>query len=99
MVVKPWGWYLTLLDRKRFKVKLLYFKRGGAISKQRHKYRSELWCFIFGFGVWNKKHPVISGRYKIVNPKEWHHYKADKRTLVLEIQFGAACKEEDIERA
>lgn len=34
----------------------------------------------------------------LVNESEWHQFKADKRTLVLEIQFGTLCEESDIER-
>ena len=95
-----------LFKGAHFKVKLLWFKRGGEISLQRHALRDEVWCFLFGEGLmrnYYKKGEDLqiyksSGDYTIVPVGNWHHYKAHKRTLVLEIQTGD-CQEEDIERA
>jgi len=103
---KRWGWMLTLLKGKHFKVKLLYFKEGGSISLQRHKYRDELWLFIFGKGFMQlgEEHYVgildnkLDGHVLNVPQNEWHKYKALTPTLVLEIQYGNKCSERDIER-
>lgn len=104
---RKWGWYLTLSSRKYFKVKLLYFKKYGEISLQRHENRSEQWLFIFGNGLAKRKCPSyfiesmseISGGDTFLIPiGYWHWYKARSRTLVLEIQVGL-CEESDIERA
>lgn len=86
---KRWGWYKTLIKRKGFKVKLLYFEAGKSISRQRHKYRNELWLFIFG----DRK-----GTYWSIPKGVWHIFTAKKPTLVLEIQYGSKCSERDIER-
>jgi mannose-1-phosphate guanylyltransferase / mannose-6-phosphate isomerase len=105
MKLKPWGFYITLLKGRYFKVKLLYFKKGGEISLQKHKRRDELWCFIYGEGTFQNyiKHSKVSyeilkGHSHFVPENNWHHYKARKPTLVLEIQKGL-CSEDDIERA
>lgn len=104
--LKRWGWYLTLLQGTYFKIKLLYFKKGGEISLQQHAWRNETWCFIFGEG-WMRNHfqlphvvkkYMTKGQFWTVPIRNWHHYKADKPTLVLEIQTGK-CEEEDIFRA
>lgn len=98
--LKPWGWYLTLWTGKRFKIKFLYFKRDGEISHQKHKNRDELWCFLFGKGRFhhnNVGYNIGKGEARYINAEDWHHYKAYKRTLVLEVQTGL-CREEDIER-
>lgn len=97
---KRWGWMLTLLKGKRFKVKLLYFKEGGAISKQRHKNRKETWLFIFGKGkmlVNKKTHLAKKGEQFCIPRNAWHKYTAKTASLVLEIQTGY-CSERDIER-
>lgn len=102
---RPWGWYLTLIDQRQFKVKILKFKAGKSCSKQRHKYRSEVWCFLSGLGVFyrdggaNSLYDVRSGDAVPVTRENWHQYTALKPTLVLEIQYGDQCIEEDIERA
>jgi len=47
---RPWGWWLVLLDREHFKVKLLRFNSLGSLSRQYHSHRSELWLFLSGGG-------------------------------------------------
>jgi len=105
---KRWGWMLTLLKGKHFKVKLLYFEQGGSISMQRHQHRRELWLFIFGTGTMlrldgrNNEIEIkgkLDGGYLEVDHTMWHQYKAKKPTLVLEVQYGHKCSERDIERA
>lgn len=105
LVRRKWGLYVVLLSMSNFKVKLLWFKKDGEISLQRHAHRNEVWCFLFGEGLMRNfktkgedlhvyKH---DGDYTIVPVGNWHHYKAHKPTLVLEIQTGE-CREDDIER-
>ena len=102
LVKRKWGWYLTLLDREHFKVKLLWFREGGEISEQKHEYRDESWLFIKGYGILRHKlidnHSVAEGSRFKIKRNEWHHFKAKVRTLVLEIQYGEKCIEEDIIR-
>lgn len=67
---------------------------------QRHFHRSELWCFLTGYGVFRHNENICDapkGGFKNVNVGDWHQYKALSSTLVLEIQTGD-CREEDIER-
>jgi mannose-6-phosphate isomerase-like protein (cupin superfamily) len=96
---KRWGWHLTLLKGKHFKVKLLYFKKGGEISAQRHQKRHELWIWIKGHrhGLFNNL--AVAPPYKEVPLNTWHHYRSSSgRSVVLEIQYGLECREDDIER-
>jgi len=109
MVVKrKWGYYLTLISREHFKVKLLWFRSGDNCSMQRHKYRNEVWCFLYGLGAMLRsvngksgsiemKH-VGGGHCSDVPVDTWHQYRAYRNTLVLEIQYGEKCAEDDIER-
>lgn len=86
---RKWGWYFVLLNRERFKVKILRFKSGGKLSKQYHRKRNELWLFL------NGKH---SGTWRYFPAGAVHTYYAAKATYVLEIQYGECCVEEDIIR-
>ncbi len=95
---RAWGWYLVLLEGENYKLKLLRFKRGGKLSVQKHRFRSELWLFIKGDGAWNGV--TLPGMiWRLAERDEWHFYRATKPTWVIEVQFGRECKESDIQRA
>lgn len=106
-VRRKWGWYWTILDRKHFKVKLLRFNEPPcACSKQYHNFRNELWLFLTGNGRFDQGDSgnvvdylvVDSGDYRMVNMRDWHQFIPYCKSLILEIQFGAKCTEEDIVR-
>lgn len=98
---RKWGFYITLLDRLKFKVKLLRFKRGGECSYQWHKSRNELWLCLSGMGrfVKNGKISLLTkGDWQVVQINDRHRYKAEKATWILELQYGDYCIESDIVR-
>lgn len=102
LVRRKWGYYVTLLDRKRFKVKLLRFRAGSECSMQYHAQRNEVWLFLSGMGEFRglkTRRMVKSCDYAAVRQGAWHQYQAKKKTWVLEIQYGLKCDEEDIVRA
>ena len=47
-VYRPWGWYDTLEEGKRFKVKLIQVDPGATLSLQKHLYRAEHWIVVKG---------------------------------------------------
>ena len=89
LVRRKWGWYLVLLNRRNFKVKLLRFKAYGRLSYQYHYHREELWLFLTG-----KKNGTVMHFKK----RELHTYCPSAATYILEIQFGERCDENDIMR-
>lgn len=95
---RSWGWYLVLLNRNSFKVKLLRFAPNKAMSIQHHLRRNELWLFLRGFGKFNGLF-IESGKWRNILKTEIHTFTAIKPTWVLEIQYGDKCIEEDIIRA
>lgn len=110
LVKRTWGWYWTILNRKHFKVKLLRFWKDKSCSKQFHNFRSELWLFLSGSGqmmTLDRKgfNPKNGDYFEVelndcveIPTKTTHIYTAITPTLVLEIQYGEKCIEEDIVR-
>lgn len=103
MIVKrKWGWYLDLLRRKEFKVKLLRFRAGRSCSMQKHSARSELWLCLGGEGIMDgdpgNSYGVEKGDWALIDTGRWHRFSALRPTWFLEIQFGARCEEDDIVR-
>lgn len=103
---RKWGWYLVIWQWPGIKIKLLYFKSGGTISLQCHRFRSEDWYILSGRGMFElgydqnmlSKHGVVKGGGAFIPVKLWHRFSAGCPTLVLEVQNGY-CHEKDIERA
>lgn len=99
---RKWGQYLTLISGGRFKVKLLRFRGGCACSLQRHTARSELWLCLYGEGIMNgderNSYGITKGNWGLIDTGRWHKFTALRPTMILEIQFGARCEEDDIER-
>jgi len=100
-MVRKWGFYITFLSMKGFKLKLLFFRKGKSCSLQRHNHRSELWLFLSGSGVMENNSSIeglSGGDYEHVPLGNWHRFTANKLTVVLEVQYGEECLESDIER-
>jgi len=45
---RPWGWYQTIEQGDRFKVKHIHVNPGAKLSLQRHWHRSEHWVVVRG---------------------------------------------------
>ena len=48
---RPWGWFQTMDEGRRFKVKRLCVKPGAKLSLQKHWHRSEHWVVVTGTAV------------------------------------------------
>lgn len=101
---RAWGWYATLIRTPWFCVKLLRFKSGGELSMQRHKYRTEIWLFLWGEG-W--RDPVVDVLNSYAGPfyiwkiykNTWHKFRAMLVPVyAIELQYGRKVTESDIER-
>jgi D-beta-D-heptose 7-phosphate kinase/D-beta-D-heptose 1-phosphate adenosyltransferase len=102
--IRPWGYYRVLhtIDH-RVKVKELTVDPGMSLSMQRHTSRTELWFVAEGLaGVnWDFGSGTIrTYKQETILPNEWHqlHNPTDKPLKIIEIQYGSACDESDIER-
>ncbi len=99
-IIKPlWGWYEVLSEQPGHKIKYLHIEPGKCLSMQRHFKRSEHWFILEGELMVDGK-TLKKNDYIDIPVEKWHRpYNISNRPcLVLEIQFGEECIEEDIER-
>tara|TARA_B100000405_G_scaffold42191_1_gene28118 strand:- start:1420 stop:1884 length:465 start_codon:yes stop_codon:yes gene_type:complete len=100
---RPWGWYETIEEGHRYKVKNIEIKPGEGISKQFHYHRSEHWVIVNGtalvemddnqFMVYENESTFVPlGKiHKVRNPG-----KIPLR--IVEVQVGSYLGEDDITR-
>jgi cytidyltransferase-like protein len=107
--LRPWGYYRVLHEVSGTKVKELTVEPGQSLSMQRHQDRAEYWLVTSGQAVVNatmdngyslpSKHLSEHDTYK-VGIGEWHQLTNPfaEPCKIVEIQYGKACIEDDIER-
>ncbi len=105
-VLRDWGYYRVLCEGDGYKVKELVIKPHSALSKQRHKHRSETWNIIQG-----EASVILHDSYEeqltkdstvIIPPNTIHKgiNNSDKDAHIVEIWRGESklLNESDIER-
>ena len=108
-VERDWGYWQVLKDYGTSKVKELTIFPGKKISYQRHFKRSELWfviegeCTIRGLrenAIIRPSSTMKLHAYQNISVGMWHDIKnhTDELCRIVEIQYGEACEEIDIER-
>lgn len=110
--IRNWGWYRVLdegIDSEtglNYKLKELVITPGSSLSNQRHHKRSEIWIQVQGKCVLNmhrglESKTLSAGENSYTIPKKaWHqaYNPFDEPSHTIELQIGAECIEEDIER-
>jgi len=100
---RPWGYYRVLHEAPGMKVKELVVEPGQSLSMQRHAHRREYWVVQEG----NCKVETDSGTLLLdthqtvdIPVGNWHRLSNPFTNLcrIVEIQYGEACEESDIER-
>jgi hypothetical protein len=100
---RPWGYYCVLHEVPGTKVKELTVMPGKSLSMQRHFKRAEHWhvsegrCVVdFGDGEQERE----LHQFQHIPVGQWHrlYNPFDVPCCVVEIQYGEACDEDDIER-
>ena len=106
---RPWGYYRILHEVSGTKVKELTVEPGKKLSMQRHKHRAEYWLVAEGQCIVHSMMPngyalpptelTTHMSYKIAKG-DWHQLSNpyDVPCRIVEIQYGDACDESDIER-
>tara|TARA_B100000212_G_scaffold74276_1_gene52425 strand:- start:199 stop:969 length:771 start_codon:yes stop_codon:yes gene_type:complete len=104
-----WGSFYNLFEGKDVKVKELIVDPGKGMSFQKHFKRNEIWLVSKGSCVVNysehdpdKRNSVTLKKFDQYNVPvgEWHQITNPfkEKCHIIEIQYGEACVEDDIER-
>lgn len=104
-----WGEFYNLYEETCVKVKELIVSPGKGMSFQRHFKRSEIWmvskgsCIVnYSKGDPDKKESIKLNKFDhyLVPLGEWHQITNpfEESCHLIEIQYGEACIEDDIER-
>lgn len=101
--IRDWGYYEILQNSEECKVKELVVSPNRCLSYQKHQYRDELWFVKSGKGKVIVDETVIhlfKHSYLLINQNRWHQLinGSNEPLVIIEIQFGYKCEEEDIER-
>lgn len=102
-VHRPWGWYDSIEEGDRFKVKLIHVKPGCSLSLQKHHHRAEHWIVVRGTAritngdqvellTENQSTYIPIGQvHRLTNP-------GNIELEIVEVQSGSYLGEDDIVR-
>jgi len=100
-IEKPWGRFERFTLNEQSTVKLIFVKKGEALSLQTHEHRSEFWKIVKGSPTVEIGETIVEafpGDEFMVREKEPHRISAnDEDVEILEISIGDF-NEEDIIR-
>lgn len=102
-VCRPWGWYDSLDEGDKFKVKRILVKPGASLSLQKHHHRAEHWIVVSGVAevVCGETTLTLNENQSTYIPQGEVHRLSNPGTLpleVIEVQSGSYLGEDDIVR-
>ncbi len=102
-VHRPWGWYDSIDESERFKVKHIRVKPGATLSLQMHHHRAEHWIVVKGTAevTCGDKVILITENQSTYIPLGQKHRLANPGTIpleIIEVQSGSYLGEDDIVR-
>ena len=102
-VNRPWGWYDSIDEGDRFKVKRIQVNPGASLSLQKHHYRAEHWVVVKGTAEITNAGQVIllMENQSTYIPLGEVHRLANPGTVpleIIEVQSGSYLGEDDIVR-
>jgi mannose-1-phosphate guanylyltransferase / mannose-6-phosphate isomerase len=102
-VYRPWGWYDSIDDGHRFKVKRIQVNPKASLSLQKHHHRAEHWIVVKGTAeVTNgDKTILLTENQSTYIPLGEVHRLANPGTMpleIIEVQSGSYLGEDDIVR-
>jgi mannose-1-phosphate guanylyltransferase/mannose-6-phosphate isomerase len=102
-VHRPWGWYDSIDEGGRFKVKRIQVKPGASLSLQKHHHRAEHWVVVTGTAEITNgdKKLLLSENQSTYIPLGEVHRLANPGSLpleIIEVQSGSYLGEDDIVR-
>jgi mannose-1-phosphate guanylyltransferase / mannose-6-phosphate isomerase len=102
-VHRPWGWYDSIDEEEKFKVKRIMVKPGASLSLQKHHHRAEHWIVVSGVAEVTCDDRVITlqTNESTYIPQGSVHRLANKGSQpleIIEVQSGLYLGEDDIVR-
>ncbi len=102
-VHRPWGWYDSIDEGGRFKVKRIQVKPGASLSLQKHHHRAEHWVIVKGTAeiTCGDKKLLLTENQSTYIPVGEVHRLANPGTIpleIIEVQSGSYLGEDDIVR-
>lgn len=102
-VQRPWGWYDSIDEGGRFKVKRIQVKPGASLSLQKHHHRAEHWIVVKGTAeITNgEKVLLLTENQSTYIPLGEVHRLANPGSIpleIIEVQSGSYLGEDDIVR-
>lgn len=102
-VHRPWGWYDSIDDGHRFKVKRIQVKPKASLSMQKHHHRAEHWVVVKGTAeiTCGDKTILLTENQSTYIPLGESHRLANPGTIpleIIEVQSGSYLGEDDIVR-
>jgi mannose-1-phosphate guanylyltransferase / mannose-6-phosphate isomerase len=102
-VHRPWGWYDSIDEGGRFKVKRIQVKPGSSLSLQKHHHRAEHWIVVKGTAEITNGSRVLllTENQSTYIPLGEVHRLANPGTIpleIIEVQSGSYLGEDDIVR-
>lgn len=102
-VHRPWGWYDSIDEGSRFKVKRIQVKPGASLSLQKHHHRAEHWVVVSGTAeiTCGDKKLLLTENQSTYIPLGEVHRLANPGAIpleIIEVQSGSYLGEDDIVR-
>jgi mannose-1-phosphate guanylyltransferase/mannose-6-phosphate isomerase len=102
-VHRPWGWYDSVDEGARFKVKRIQVKPGASLSLQKHAQRAEHWVVIKGTAEITNGDQILTlteNQSTYIPPGTLHRLSnpGNIPLEIIEVQSGSYVGEDDIER-
>ena len=102
-VYRPWGWFDSVDEGDRFKVKRIQVKPGASLSLQKHHHRAEHWVVVKGTAdiICGEKKLTLSENQSTYIPLGEKHRLSnpgDTPVEIVEVQSGGYLGEDDIVR-
>ncbi|BDX20932.1 xanthan biosynthesis protein XanB [Polynucleobacter sp. TUM22923] len=102
-VARPWGWYDSVDEGERFKVKRIQVKPGASLSLQMHHHRAEHWIVVKGTAEITNGDQVIlltENQSTYIPQGQTHRLSNPGKTPleIIEVQSGSYLGEDDIVR-
>jgi mannose-1-phosphate guanylyltransferase/mannose-6-phosphate isomerase len=102
-VHRPWGWYDSVDEGERFKVKRIKVKPGASLSLQKHHHRAEHWIVVKGTAevVCGDETILLTENQSTYIPLGEVHRLINPGTIpleIIEVQSGSYLGEDDIVR-